>query len=800
MNRLSSRAARLAAALALATVASGAFALPIVYVSPAPTGSDANAGDTPGAPVLTLAQAVTLADATGAEIRLLPGEHLFVDTDITKEGLTLRGADAAGNPTTDASLVTIRPANFLALGANATVENATNGLIRWTVGGGTIRDLTVSGENAAVGNPLPERANLVRVQRVAANHSAGFTANNVVFRDTRANLLLLQNSRKDNTVTNCSFLRAGDITGLTTFNGRGLGLADNGNTQAVGAVTVTGCTFEDLDRGINESYINFVGKGTATVEATDSGSVNVSNTSFARIGYGILAFGQSTDFDIDNCDFDSLNGWAWGCNGNNVNNTRSTMVVNFTNSTITNTYAALLFNAFQSGSRFNFSNNTIIGSGTVQAFYVYAGSKEGGAIIRLENNTYDGVFNGDFFPTSPTNYMTQFMDWDSYLANYNAVQDSPLDPGAIEVSRLEVVGNTFLGSPTDPDFRGTPVRQLSTDPSFPTAAGTAGVTSNTYYTNNTFDGLNSAIETRQNRTLPSSPPYNINPIGVYLGAADNAAQDYDGNTVRNCGTGVLADGFFTTLNIAGNVYGGFIDCGTAIDAGEGTTANINSTSFRGNATDLAVDSNAAMNVGGALGTGNLFWDSSAANRLRADSFGGPAPVVGHNFYGDYFANENATGVGGSAATFSSGTGFGTISDATPVAQLDRDADGRFDAQELFVSFAQASTFNTPAGSLTADADGDGFVDWIEQAYGTLTTDATDTPSLGDVTNDGNVDLGDAVRALQVINGTVAPLTGNNPNAINVTGSTPFTSLSNPLQILRFQNGSRTAFPAVPGIN
>lgn len=803
MNCFSSRTARLVAALALATVASGAFAIPTVYVSP--TGNDANTGANPAAAVQTLAQAVILADATGATIRLLPGEHFFTDTQITKENLTIRGTDASGLDTTDASLVTVRPADTVSY-VNAATDNGSTGLIRWTVGGGTLRDLTVSGDNAALATPLPERGNLVRVQRLTSNHVAGFTATNVLFRDTRAALLLLDNGRQDNTITSCTFFRAGDITGLTTFNGRGLSVATNSGTVAPAAVTVADCVFDDVDRAINEAMINFSGRGTAANAPTASGFVNVTNTSFTQVGYGILSFGQSTDFTIDNCDFDAINGWAWGCNGNNVNDTRSDMDVTFTNSTITDSYAALLFNAFQSGSRFNFSNNTITGSGTIQTIYMYASTREGGAIVSLSNNTWDGVFNGDFFPTAPTNYAAHHTDWDSYQPNppaagpFNPAIDSPLVPGAVEVSYVEVTGNTFLGSPTDPNFRGTPIRQFSVDPQFPAPSGALGVTSNVYYTNNTFVGLESAIATRQNRTLPSTPPYNINRINVFLGAADDAAQDYNGNTIRNCGTGVLADGFFTTVNIAGNVYGGFINCGTAVDAGEGTTVNIKSTSFRGNTTDIAVDSNTAMNVGGALGTGNIFWDSTAATRFRADSFGGPLPVVAHNFYRDYFANENTTGVGTTAATFSSGTPFGTILDPTPIAQLDRDADGRFDAQELFISFAQATTFNPPSGSLTADADADGFVDWIEAAYGTLSTDALDTPSLGDVTGDGNVDLGDAVRALQVINGTVAPLAGNNPHAINVVGSTPFTSLSNPLQILRFQNGSRTAFPAVPGIN
>jgi hypothetical protein len=69
-----------------------------------------------------------------------------------------------------------------------------------------------------------------------------------------------------------------------------------------------------------------------------------------------------------------------------------------------------------------------------------------------------------------------------------------------------------------------------------------------------------------------------------------------------------------------------------------------------------------------------------------------------------------------------------------------------------------------------------------------------------VLDNGTVDLGDAVRALQVINGSVSPTSaGTDANALNVTG-TSTSSLNNPLQILRFQNGSRSYLPALPGIN
>src|SRR5690606_36288877 len=75
--------------------------------------------------------------------------------------------------------------------------------------------------------------------------------------------------------------------------------------------------------------------------------------------------------------------------------------------------------------------------------------------------------------------------------------------------------------------------------------------------------------------------------------------------------------------------------------------------------------------------------------------------------------------------------------------------------------------------------------------------------LGDVTNDDSVDLGDAVRSLQILNGTLLPgdtlFDESDRNAINVTGTIPH-NLNNALQILRWTNGSRTLFPAIMGVD
>lgn len=160
-----------------------------------------------------------------------------------------------------------------------------------------------------------------------------------------------------------------------------------------------------------------------------------------------------------------------------------------------------------------------------------------------------------------------------------------------------------------------------------------------------------------------------------------------------------------------------------------------------------------------------------------------------------------------------------------IAQFDRDNDGLPDAWEIgdpdanylsidtnnngvpdgvHVLLGVPLDFNDPAvlavvwpdGSLAADTSGSGYADWYENVREGL----TGLPAnLGDLTDSGDVSLGDAVRALQIINGAIPIGIVEDPNRINVTGGAAL-SLANPLQILRFQAGVRTTFPAVPGIN
>jgi hypothetical protein len=138
-----------------------------------------------------------------------------------------------------------------------------------------------------------------------------------------------------------------------------------------------------------------------------------------------------------------------------------------------------------------------------------------------------------------------------------------------------------------------------------------------------------------------------------------------------------------------------------------------------------------------------------------------------------------------------------------VRNLDRDSDGVPDGFEVASGTNPNDNSSFPGGfDLDQDTDGDGYTDWYEVAFGKNPASAGVSPELGNVDpTSAGVQLGDAIRALQIINGSVTPFQGGaNPHAINVTGAAQPVSLNNPLQILRFQNGSRISLPAVPGIN
>lgn len=306
----------------------------------------------------------------------------------------------------------------------------------------------------------------------------------------------------------------------------------------------------------------------------------------------------------------------------------------------------------------------------------------------------------------------------------------------------------------------------------------------------------------------------------------------EGAVIEGAGTATLSGNAFTWNGVAV----------TLARTAPVTEAVVTENRFRGNGTGVVVSP-----AESALVVRNSFLSSAQEHILAPEDAGimfaslaisnnafftenifnaagtGSVPAVGENWYPSIFGRDLSDAIPGDGIANGETKGLGTAgsaqdpTDLEPVAQLDRDADGYPDAFELdggALNDYDSNDNAVPDGAeallgegpgtflLAADADGDGFVDWYEAAYLAAADDAMSMPALGDVTADGTVELGDAVRALQIINGSLpdTPSATNNPNGINVVGSPNFTTLNNPLQILRYQNGSRTALPALPGIS
>lgn len=206
---------------------------------------------------------------------------------------------------------------------------------------------------------------------------------------------------------------------------------------------------------------------------------------------------------------------------------------------------------------------------------------------------------------------------------------------------------------------------------------------------------------------------------------------------------------------------------------------------------------------------------------------GLAPMFAGNWYRTYFAEDTA-GLEYSPQPVSVAPG---VTDLGPAYRYDRDLDGIPDVREerlgldpllretdgsgipdgiaLFIRrYPGISLVDTDrdlvpdaidVGPLSKDFDGDGVADWYEMARGNDPRRPDDYPPIGDVLEDGSVNLADAVRALQLINGTVPfTLEYGDLNELNVTGESNLRTLNQPLQIIRFQNGSRQAFPGLAG--
>jgi hypothetical protein len=264
----------------------------------------------------------------------------------------------------------------------------------------------------------------------------------------------------------------------------------------------------------------------------------------------------------------------------------------------------------------------------------------------------------------------------------------------------------------------------------------------------------------------------------------------------------------------------------------GASAAFNNNWFRGNGGTTLFSTSHVTNL---EMTGNLFFQQVAMSFNGTSKPSGTVDISG-NWHSNIFAAgaDEANGfVTGSVAARNSITpvvdgvrGYGSDGDGLPileetniVAQFDRDGDGLPDVIEMAIgsNFQSADTSGNgiPDGvhyalgidvnstdvpgswtgdSFTEDTNDSGYTDWYELALATFDLDAT----LGDVNGTGSISLADAIRALQYVNGAVSPVQVANPNAINVIGGN-VNSLGNPLQILRYQAGVRSTFPALTGI-
>lgn len=254
----------------------------------------------------------------------------------------------------------------------------------------------------------------------------------------------------------------------------------------------------------------------------------------------------------------------------------------------------------------------------------------------------------------------------------------------------------------------------------------------------------------------------------------------------------------------------FTNNGSAVDVFAGNNVIVRRNAFIGTTTGAVRASGQAASLSV---TANAFFNDNAyyVRPQDAPGYTAPAAAFSGNWYESSFdVDANANGIidGLNKVVGAAGTGQ-TVTDNNVIAQFDRDGDGIPDAVEIALGttdFKLTSTNGsevdgTAVGTnLNLDTDGDGYPDWYENNRKTNPNSAASKPNLGDVVPNGVVGLADAVRALQMVNNAV-PLnpTSGNLSALNVTGR-GYTSLANPLQLLRFQAGLRAALPAIDGVN
>lgn len=304
---------------------------------------------------------------------------------------------------------------------------------------------------------------------------------------------------------------------------------------------------------------------------------------------------------------------------------------------------------------------------------------------------------------------------------------------------------------------------------------------------------------------------------AFMVSGSGAGMDLRNVRVVNSEVGVVFGSEATEESILSNTH--FDGNNAAVLLDEGSDVTIDRSTFTNTRTALFV-------ANGQFGQFRVRWSEIHHEQniyFPVADFDSPLPEFTNNWFNDEFSFDDE--LGGEEDGFINDLtkdvlvnlvrgGFTPVLATNIIAQFDRDADGIGDAFELHPSSATDFDLWDSANSGVADGqdplgfdvnlddDRDGFAGWYEDAISIFRTDADETviPSLGDVVSDGIVELGDALRALQVINGTLPPDSdGTDANAINVTGR-DVRSLNNALQILRFQNGSRLILPAQPGTN
>lgn len=300
------------------------------------------------------------------------------------------------------------------------------------------------------------------------------------------------------------------------------------------------------------------------------------------------------------------------------------------------------------------------------------------------------------------------------------------------------------------------------------------------------------------------------------------------------------NGSGASLSIMNSTFENTFSNTMSFGAGGADTISLGRNIFKGSIMFSFVGGGTIENLTiGGPGNGNLFFNP---NHFNVGSKAVNNLVYSHNWSAAYFGvgefeDQNGFMAGNAPSlinTPSVSTGpelvngtrvhSGGIIETNIIAQFDRDNDGIPDAWEIgdpnadfrkldtsgngipdgihlllglpieFAGTPDPSIWNE--GSLAADTTNSGYADWYEAVRDGLTGLPT---NLGDLTDSGDISLSDAVRALQLINGSVTINSVSDPNRLNISGTHPF-SLANPLQLLRFQAGVRSTLPAVPGIN